>query len=331
MFAKQETVGNSPQQRHSLRTRNYRAKRSCSQSSEIVEAYKTSIGGSINGSSMQKAIRPRRPETAQPAKRNKRIQLRYKLESRQSRTKNYRDWITDNNLGNNMERCTTNSLQQKSSKFCRPQTPAQYEKSSRGVIKSKMSHLRPHTAQGSCYRNFRLTGEQRSSKRKVSPKVSRVIWSMPSIIQKLDGNKSGSLRQDLSGANRGGRSGRSGDSGRGGDSGSGSIPGVAWIVLKRPLPLRFDSTLCSERDVRDLILSCSRNAQILALNVSQNLKIRFAHILVKKNAEKLVLKHQTSLGRAFGRWDNVTAQVLPSAPTFAFFCMHGKGVKGVST
>jgi hypothetical protein len=91
-----------------------------------------------------------------------------------------------------------------------------------------------------------------------------------------------------------------------------------------------DSTLCSERDVRDLILSCCRNAQILALNVSQNLKIRFAHILVSKS-KKLVLKHQTSLGRAFGRWDNVTAQVLPSAPTFAFFCMHGKGVKGVST
>ena len=170
MFAKEETVGNRPQQRHSLRTRNYRAKRSCSdnkyaQSSEIVEAYKTSIGGSINGSSMQKAIHPRRPETAQPAIRIKRIQLRYKLESRQSRTKNYRDWITDNNLGNNMEQCTTNSLQQKSFG----------EKSSQGVIKSKMFHLRPHTAQGSCYRKFRLTGEQRSSKRKVSPKVTHVI------------------------------------------------------------------------------------------------------------------------------------------------------------
>jgi hypothetical protein len=106
----------------------------------------------------------------------------------------------------------------------------------------------------------------------------------------------------------------------------------SWIVLKRKVPLRHDTVLCTERDAKNLIQSCDPSAVIVAVHVGRNLNSRFAVVKIKEDNKKhsnndkvknIVLKHKGSLGRAYGRWDTVTATISKQSESesrFGFYC-----------
>ena len=114
------------------------------------------------------------------------------------------------------------------------------------------------------------------------------------------------------------------------------LHGEGWIVLKQTMPIRYDTVLCSEQDVRNLILSCVRKCTaadaasviFLAVHVGKNLKSRFAHVKVQstKCANVIVRNHSNSLGREHGRWGAVQASVRAAGVVdvgdscFGFYC-----------
>ena len=202
-------------------------------------------------------------------------------------------------------------------------TPAQYGTCSCLEVRLPRLHNKP---QSSCYRSFFLASREERKESKSG--VPQITWGMPegntTTININEGKHSWKQqRQEQTTETRNvaylpvaptvveeqKEQGREEQE-------------EGWIILKRPLPMHHDSVLSSEKDVRNLIKSCDHKSRVIAIHIGKNLHSRFAHVRVSKKANLIILKHRGSLGREFGRWDNVTAEALTKmeAPTFSFFC-----------